>query len=52
MSKRECHSKFSEPHTKKVEYHTKSKNQKFEINITQNLVNRTQKKVEIHTKCC
>ena len=34
MSKRECHPKFSESHTKKVEYHTNSKNPKYEINIT------------------
>jgi hypothetical protein len=43
--------KFSESHTKKVEYHTNSKNQKYKINITQNLVNSTQKIFENHTKC-
>ena len=47
-SKRECHPKFSESHTKKVEYHTNSKNPKYEINITQNLVNSTQKSWNPH----
>jgi hypothetical protein len=46
MSKRECHPKFSESHTKKVEYHTNSKNPKYEIKITHNLVNSTQKKLK------
>ena len=46
MSKRECHPKFSESHTKKVENHTNSKNPKYEINITQNLVNSPQKKLK------
>jgi hypothetical protein len=45
-SKRECHPKFSESPTKKVEIHTNSKNPKYEINITQNLENSTQKKLK------
>jgi hypothetical protein len=39
-------SKFSESHTKKVEIHTNLKNPIYEINITQNLVNSTQKKLK------
>jgi hypothetical protein len=38
MSKRECHPKFSE-------LHTNSKNPKNEMDVTQNLVNYTQKKL-------
>jgi hypothetical protein len=36
MSKRECHPKFSESHSKEVEYHRNSKNPKYEMNVTQN----------------
>jgi hypothetical protein len=50
-SKRLCHPKFSESHLKKVEYHTNSKNLVYEMNVTQKLVNHTQKKLNSTQNC-